>query len=185
VAAALEFDLDALTMRALAQRLGVTHSTLYGWVAGKAELLALISTVTIEKVVPQTDPVDGDWRGWLAGVAWRLRDELRSAPGHAGRLRDFHYHRDDAHGRLHQRMIGALAGAGLTAEEARNTWMIFGISTIGWIAAEQEHTRTDAEPLPDFGLLLDTLLRGLPPGACLQTQARDSRAQTPPADTGR
>ena len=74
VAAALGLDLETLTMRALAQRLGVTHSTLYGWVANRAELLDLISAVTVEKTIPTADPLDGDWRTWLADLAWPERN---------------------------------------------------------------------------------------------------------------
>ncbi|GAB3404296.1 TetR/AcrR family transcriptional regulator [Flindersiella endophytica] len=169
VATALELDLDTLTMRGLADRLGVTHSTLYGWVSSRAELLDLISAVTIDKTLPPDDPVDGDWRAWLAGLAWRMRTELLSAPGHAARLRDtgFRTHRDDAHERLHQRVLGALTASGLAPEQAARTWAIFGVTVLGWIAAEQGEARyVESDPvrrLPPFEFLLDTLLRGLPP----------------------
>lgn len=169
VATALEMDLDALTMRGLADRLGVTHSTLYGWVSSRSELLDLISAVTIDKTLPSNDPIDGDWRNWLAGLAWRMRTELLSAPGHAARLRDisFRAHRDEAHERLHTRVLDALAAAGLAPEQAARTWAIFGISVLGWIAAEQGEARfvesEGVRPLPPFEFLLDTLLRGLPP----------------------
>jgi len=163
VAAALEFDLETLTMRRLAQRLGVTHSTLYGWVTDRAELLELISAVTIDKIVPADAPVDDDWRTWLAGVAWRIRTELMSAPGHASRLA--HHHDDAAHDHLHARVVSALTDAGLEPEHAYRTWAVFGVSVLGWVAAEQNEVADPSMPrrLPDFGYLLDTLLRGLPP----------------------
>ncbi len=109
VAAALEFDLESLTMRGLAERLGVTHSTLYGWVSSREELLDLISAVTVDKTLPEGDPVDGDWRGWLTTVAVRMHAELMSAPRHASRLAVTQAHRDAAHDRLHSRAITALA----------------------------------------------------------------------------
>jgi AcrR family transcriptional regulator len=169
VATALELDLDTMTMRGLADRLGVRHSTLYGWVSGRGELLDLISAVTIEKTLPPDDPIDGDWRTWLAGLARRMRTELLSAPGHAARLRDssFRAHRDQAHERLHSRVLDALTSSGLAPEEAARTWAVFGISVLGWIAAEQGGARfvesEGVRPLPPFEFLLDTLLRGLPP----------------------
>ncbi|GAA1668555.1 TetR/AcrR family transcriptional regulator C-terminal domain-containing protein [Fodinicola feengrottensis] len=167
VAAALEFDLESLTMRGLAERLGVTHSTLYGWVSSREELLDLISAVTVDKTLPEGDPVDGDWRGWLTTVAVRMHAELMSAPGHASRLAVTQAHRDAAHDRLHSRAITALAGAGLTPEQAHQTWYIFGVTVLGWIAAEQGQARyvqpASATRLPAFELLLDVLLRGLPP----------------------
>ena len=165
VAAALGLDLETLTMRALAQRLGVTHSTLYGWVANRAELLDLISAVTVEKTIPTADPLDGDWRTWLADLAWQIRAELMSAPGHASRLADHRHHHDTAHDRLHERVIEALTDAGLTPEQALQTWSIFGVSVLGGVAAEHREAADPATPrrLPEFGYLLDTLLRGLPP----------------------
>ncbi|MDV6012579.1 TetR/AcrR family transcriptional regulator [Haloechinothrix sp. LS1_15] len=62
---------DALSMRGVAQRLGVGTSTLYSYVPGKAELYALmLDTVAGWSSHPHTLP--GDWRARYA--AWARED---------------------------------------------------------------------------------------------------------------
>ena len=66
-----ELGLDGLTMRRLAQRLGVTAASLYWHVRDKDELLSLLAeTITAE--VPVADP-GRPWRDEL----WRLALEYR------------------------------------------------------------------------------------------------------------
>lgn len=60
--------LAALSMRRVADQLGVTAMSLYTYVPGKAELLDLmIDTVYREMAV--TDPADGSWRARLTAIA--------------------------------------------------------------------------------------------------------------------
>ncbi|MFE1229891.1 TetR/AcrR family transcriptional regulator [Streptomyces sp. NPDC058745] len=69
IALADEGGLDALTMRAVAQRLGVTPMTLYTYVPGKAELLDLmLDTVFLR--MPRAGFADGEpWRARVTAVA--------------------------------------------------------------------------------------------------------------------
>ncbi|MDN5724762.1 MAG: TetR/AcrR family transcriptional regulator [Propionibacteriales bacterium] len=61
--------LDGLTMRTLASELGVGVATLYTYVPGRPELLALILDQSIGQGV-QPDELSGDWRDRLRQVAY-------------------------------------------------------------------------------------------------------------------
>ncbi|NEA50859.1 TetR/AcrR family transcriptional regulator [Streptomyces sp. SID10815] len=71
--------LDALTMRGVAQRLGVTPMTLYTYVPGKAELLALMLDAAYWRM-PRTDHTAAPWRTRVAAVAHENRDLYRRHP---------------------------------------------------------------------------------------------------------
>ena len=73
-----EGGLDALTMRALADRVGVRPMSLYHHVAHKDEILdALIDLVFGEIDLPE---IDGEWRGAIGGRAHSARLVLRRHP---------------------------------------------------------------------------------------------------------
>ncbi|MEV4331838.1 TetR/AcrR family transcriptional regulator [Streptomyces sp. NPDC049597] len=72
--------LDTLTMRAIAQELGVTPMTLYTYVPGKAELLDLMLD-TVYQQMPRTEHApDASWRTRVTAVAHDNRDLLRQHP---------------------------------------------------------------------------------------------------------
>ncbi|WP_433246964.1 TetR/AcrR family transcriptional regulator [Streptosporangium sp. CA-135522] len=58
----------AVTMRRLAQALGVSAMSLYTYVPGKAELLDLMLD-TVYRRMPRTEPAQGHWRARLEAVA--------------------------------------------------------------------------------------------------------------------
>ena len=70
--------LDALTMRALADRLGVGAMTLYGYVRNKDELLDAI----VDRAVTETEPpaLEGEWDQQLREVVVRARQGLLRHP---------------------------------------------------------------------------------------------------------
>jgi AcrR family transcriptional regulator len=68
--------LDALTMRSVAQRLGVTPMTLYTYVPGKAELLDLMLDAAYLQM-PRTDHTAAPWRTRVEAVARENRDLYR------------------------------------------------------------------------------------------------------------
>jgi AcrR family transcriptional regulator len=75
VEAALEFDLEELTMVALARRLGVAHSALYNYFPSKARLVAALVEVRSQAVaVPARN--GRRWQEWLADVYGVLRGLL-------------------------------------------------------------------------------------------------------------
>ncbi|CAM5307071.1 TetR/AcrR family transcriptional regulator [Streptomyces avidinii] len=75
-----EAGLAALTMRALAQRLGVTPMTLYTYVPGKAELLDLMLDEAYGRMERPTPGAGEPWRTRVARVAEDNRDLLTRHP---------------------------------------------------------------------------------------------------------
>ena len=72
-----ERGLDRLSMRALADRLGVKASAIYWHVAHKAELINLM-TQSFYLRANQAAPKGGDWREWLLGFGHALHAILLS-----------------------------------------------------------------------------------------------------------
>jgi AcrR family transcriptional regulator len=159
--AALDLGVTRLSMNALAEHLGVAKSSLYGWVSSREELLGLVSNVVMERCLPTDDPVDGDWRTWLADLAWCMRRELLAVPGYAAYVAGPHEHHSGAFGQLRERVVEVFENAGLEPEIAVQNWYIFSRSVINWLPLEQQ-ARDRNEPAPRFDLLLQVLLRGLP-----------------------
>ena len=69
---------DALTMRAVAQRLGAGAMSLYRHVSGRDELLDLVLEAMASEIAQR--PLTGDWRRDLAGVAEDVRAALLRRP---------------------------------------------------------------------------------------------------------
>lgn len=69
---------DALTMRAVAQRLGAGTMSLYRHVAGREELLDLVLQA-MDREIP-VRPLTGDWRADLAAIARDMRTSLIRRP---------------------------------------------------------------------------------------------------------
>ncbi|WP_424215896.1 TetR/AcrR family transcriptional regulator (plasmid) [Streptomyces sp. BI20] len=162
VEAALQGGVDTLTMRELASRLGVSHSSLYRWVPDRDGVLDLVSEVMVERVLPAREATAGDWRGWLAALAWAMHDEFLAVPGYAAHVARPHRHHPESFGRLRDAALAAFRAAGADEQEAARSWEVFGFGVVRWLgAATAEEGAPDAEG-PRFDLYLDTLLRGLP-----------------------
>jgi|GEM_PF-2294700 len=161
VAAALAANLDTLTMRELAARLGVTHGALYRWVPGRAALFDLISEVIVDRVVPAGEPGAQPWRPWLARLAWAMHDQFLAVPGYATHLARPHQHNPLAFGKLRDSVTRAFTMAGASPELAEQSWYIFSISIVSWLAVQESPSHLGTSQ-PRFDLFLDTLLRGLP-----------------------
>ncbi|MFE0024709.1 TetR/AcrR family transcriptional regulator [Amycolatopsis sp. NPDC059021] len=160
-------NLDTLTMRALAARLGVTHGALYRWVKNRDQLFDLISEVVIERILPPEGPHGRSWRPWLTRVAWAMHDQFLAVPGYATRLSRPHRHNARSFGRVREEVITAFTNAGAEPGLAEQSWYIFITSVVGWLAT-QENPLDLGHSAPRFDLFLDVLLRGLParePGA--------------------
>lgn len=172
VAAALESNLDTLTVRELAGRLGVSHGALYRWVPSLEALSDLVSEVIVERILPTDPPRPRQWRAWLRQLAWSMHDEFLAVPGYATRIARPHRHNPSSFGRLREQVLAAFAAAGATPEMAEQSWYIFGGSIVSWLAAA-EHPLGLGAAQPRFDLFLDALLRGLP--------AREPAEPRPPA----
>lgn len=69
----------AVTMRRVAERLGVTAMSLYTYVPTKADLLDLMLDQAYE-TMPRTAPPDGSWRSRLETIAWDNRSLFERHP---------------------------------------------------------------------------------------------------------
>jgi AcrR family transcriptional regulator len=154
-------NLDTLTMRELAARLGVSHGALYRWVKNRDELFDLISEVLTDRILLPEENTRLEWRARLTRIAWAMHDQFLALPGYATHLSRPHTHNAHSIGRLQRAVVTAFIDAGVSAELAEQSWYIFVTSVVGWLAFQEN--RLDLGPsTPRFALLLDTLLRGLP-----------------------
>jgi AcrR family transcriptional regulator len=160
-------NVDTLTMRELAARLGVNHGALYRWVKNRDELFDLISEVVIDRILPPEQAISPEWRPRLARIAWRMHDQYLALPGYATHLARPHAHNAHSAGRLHGAIVTAFLEAGVGADLAEQSYYIFTTSVVSWLAFE-ENPLNLGPATPRFDLFLDALLRGLParePGA--------------------
>jgi AcrR family transcriptional regulator len=161
VAAALQGNLDTLTMRELAARLGVTHGALYRWVSSSDALFDMISEVMVQRILPVGKPDGTTWRPWLVGLAWAMHDEFLAVPGYATRVARPHRHNPESFARLRAAVTGAFTAADVSPELAEQSWYIFATSVVSWLAAAEAPLDLGTSE-PRFELFLDSLLRGLP-----------------------
>ncbi len=108
--------LDALTMRALADRLDVTATALYYHYAGRDELLAAVVQRTTESLVANA-PTDGDWRAQIVALLTSVVDELGTYPD-LGIWIITTQSRQPPVMELHERIIQILVDSGHTNAEA-------------------------------------------------------------------
>jgi TetR/AcrR family tetracycline transcriptional repressor len=148
--------LDAVTLRALAARLGVQAPTLYWHVRNKAQLLeALADAIMDEAIRAITKPTaDVAWREWLSTAAQRLRQAMLAHPDGARivagaraslRRADFS-----------ELAMATLAAHGVALEQARLTVLVVERYTVGFVLDEQSRPPDDVNP-PDPGELVRRL----------------------------
>jgi len=160
-------NVDTLSMRELAQRLGVNHGALYRWVKNRDELFDLISEVLVDRILPPGEAASPQWRPQLARIAWRMHDQYLALPGYATHLSRPHPHNAHSAGRLKGAIVTAFLDAGVSAGLAEQSYYIFTTSVVSWLAI-QENPLSLGPDAPRFDIFLDVLLRGLParePGA--------------------
>ena len=169
---------DGLTMRRLAERLGIKAASLYNHVADKDELLALVADALCEEM---SEP-DGakPWRDQLETVAFQCRTVLMA-------------HRDGARVlaatapmgphrlRLIESVLRALVGAGFSAAKAADAGFVFNAYVVGFVldetlggtrgVASSKRMREEGrlwfkalpqEPFPTLVALADELVDGPP-----------------------
>ena len=165
-------DLESLSMRELAGRLGVAHSALYRWVNGREGVIDLISETMIDRIVPHDAPTPENWRTWLARLSWAAHDEFLSCPGYATRVSRPHRH-TRGFGKMRDAVVSAFLAGGAGPEAAEQSWYVFGTSLVTWLGAQEQ--RLLGEAPVRFDVFLDTMLRGLPAGDVPTYGARPAR----------
>lgn len=115
VAIADESGVGALTMRGLAERLGVEAMSLYHHVQNKDEILdAMVDSVFEEIELPSGE---GDWKIAMRRRALSAREALRRHPWAVGML-DSRPNPGPATLRHHDSVLGSLRGAGFSIADA-------------------------------------------------------------------
>jgi TetR/AcrR family tetracycline transcriptional repressor len=132
-----EGGLDGVTMRKLAARLGVRPPTLYWHVRNKAALInELADAILAAAFAGLEPPAKGEpWRGWLAGVAVRLRQAMLVHPDGARVVAAAHLSQRLAD--LSELAMASLVDGGVPLQEARLRVLSVERFTIGHVLEEQ------------------------------------------------
>lgn len=144
--AACEIGLDRVTMRAVAERLGVSVATLYHHVSGRDELVRLASEQTAARM---TTPEDRGqhWSEWLFEWAEHSRSGFVATP----ELLEQFLHGSVGFDRmldLVDRAVGFLIGAGFDAVEAFEAYGLVTQCALGAAVAEIRRTEAAATGHP-------------------------------------
>lgn len=143
-----DVGLDGLTVRVLANRLGVRPGALYWHIKDKQDLLDEMATTMLRDLVTRSEPppdgADGtDWAGYLRASAGALRAMLLSHRDGA-RVFSGRYLTDDAVLAAMEAPLRVLTGAGMPLAEAVLAWMTFYDFVVGFVIEEQA-----VRPRPD------------------------------------
>lgn len=149
--------LDALSLRALAGRLGVQAPTLYWHIGNKSELLDALADAIMDEAIqaiPEAGPA-GSWEEWLLavlvgfrGTMLRHRDGARTISGARTSLR---------RGDFSELAMSTLAARGVEPQRARLLVLAAERFTFGYVLEEQAPT-DDTRQVPD----IDELQRRFP-----------------------
>ncbi|MEV0297168.1 TetR/AcrR family transcriptional regulator C-terminal domain-containing protein [Nocardia sp. NPDC050710] len=114
-----EYGLDALSMRKLAQQVGVEAMSLYNHVANKDDLLdGIVDLVVAEIDVPD---IGGDWKAAMRGRAISAHETLRRHPWATG-LIGSRINVGPAMLRYIDATLGCLVAAGFSYQQADRAW---------------------------------------------------------------
>ncbi|ROO82860.1 TetR family transcriptional regulator [Actinocorallia herbida] len=165
--------LAALTMKAVAARLGMGTMSLYRYVADRAELEELV----VERVLADVDTAtpDGPWRERVAVLAGRVRAAVALHPN-ALPLTAAHRDGSPALARWSESVLEVLTGAGFAGEDRVVALRALVAYLVG--AIELEHRG----PLEGRSTRRMAELTGFP---LLAATARDALALPPGAEFGR
>jgi AcrR family transcriptional regulator len=173
---ATEVSIDNLSMPLLARRLDVGVTSIYWYFRKKDELLDAMTDRALaqyEFTVPDIDATN--WRGSLRNHAQTMRRQFLSDPV----LCDLvlirgHYGMSALHGALHEieRPVAALVEAGLTPEQAVETYGAISVHSRGSVVLQRLQQKNEGFPAQrgdgnryigfaddiDFDFILDSIL---------------------------
>ena len=158
IAIADEKGNSALTMRSLAQQLGVKPMALYHHVANKEEILdGIIDVVFAEIDLP---PAGADWRSAMRYRAIAARHVLARHPW-AIPLMESRTNPGPATLRHHDAVIGALRGAGFSIKMTAHAYSLLDSYIYGFALQEAVSLPFDKETAPDVA---EAMLAQVPSG---------------------
>jgi len=138
---ALEEGLERVTMRRVAERVGVWPTAVYHHVGDKDGLLELVLDAVLAEVEVPSD--DLAWQDWLRHFARSMREVLLRHPGVAGSLLD-HPNVSPPALAVTERALGVLHRAGLSAPEAAEAFWSYFAYVVGRVRRE-ERLASDGE----------------------------------------
>lgn len=125
--------IGSLTIRTLAQQLGVKPMSVYHYVANKDEILdGIVDVVFTEIELPS---VDGDWQSEMRRSAASARSVLRCHPWAIGLL-ESRTTPGPATLRHHDAVIGTLRGAGFSLEMTAHAYALLDAYVYGFALSE-------------------------------------------------
>jgi AcrR family transcriptional regulator len=135
--------LDSLTLRRLADRLGVRAPTLYWHIPNKAALVTAVAEAILGQEFAAIDPPADDepWQDWLTGLAERLRHALLAHPDGARVVSAAHLSQRMA--AISETAMRVLVARDVPLHEARLLVLTVEHLTVGHVLAEQQ-PRPDA-----------------------------------------
>lgn len=136
MALADEAGLDAVSMRAVGRRVGLSSMALYPYVGNKESLLDGLVRQLLEELHDSSDS-DGDWRERLRAIARAARDLAHAHPGAYPLLvaRPAAEEGDDAE-RVQERIRDALRDAGVARAEVLRLQRMLSTFALGYGASE-------------------------------------------------
>ncbi|GFH39590.1 TetR/AcrR family transcriptional regulator [Streptomyces pacificus] len=147
MAVADEKGASALTMRAIAQPLGVEAMSLYHHVAGREEILdGMVDAVFGEIDLP---PRDADWKAAMRRRAFSAREALRRHPWAIG-LMDSRSRPGPATLRHHDALIGALRTGGFSVPMAAHAFSLIDSYLYGFVIQELSLPFADSAQLEEI-----------------------------------
>ena len=129
-----EIGLEAFSMRALAQRLGVVPMALYKHVANKDELLDGMVDIVFGEI--ESPSADGDWRTALRRRALSAREALKRHRWAIGLMES--RHPGPANLRHHNAVMGCLREAGFSFEAAIHAYSVQDAYIYGFALQERD-----------------------------------------------
>ena len=140
VALADRAGMEALTMRKLADELGVGAMTLYYYVPNKDELLTGMVDIVFEEIEPPSP--DDDWRAALRRRAISTREALNRHRWAVG-LMESRAMPGPASIRLHDAVLGCLREAGFSIEQTIQAYSVQDAYIYGF-ALQEKHVPFDS-----------------------------------------
>jgi AcrR family transcriptional regulator len=155
VALADEGGVGSLTMRKLAERLGVEAMSLYHHVATKDAIFDGIVDVVFAEI--ELPPPHGDWRAALRSRAISARDTLGRHPWAIG-LMESRPNPGPATLRHHDAVIGCLRGGGFTVAQAAHAYSVLDSYLYGFVLQSTNIPLQTPEQVQEVGgAMLDLL----------------------------
>lgn len=141
--AAAALPLDDLSMSAVAQRLGVTHASLYAYFPSRAALVAAV-LLDLGEQMDVPDPQALAWEDWVVAAGVQCRDHAKAHLAATGHLRSGGL--DAVLGPLMRSFIEVFAAEGFTSLATADAWGLFRGCCLNAASDARRVEAIDADP---------------------------------------